>query len=546
MLTESFIAATLTANKAAAHTSAALKDVGIFLHELQPQSTFRHGYKKSSSQPGCVAVSDSHIFAAQADKAVVNVYSRDRGIQEATVPFPERVHSLAFARRAATLILGTEEGKLMLWEVATGRLTTTTSAHLQPVSSLCITPNDEYIISASADTSVYVWSLTQLLSFAQQGRDFGTEETSKAPVQTFSGHRTAITAAACGHAESTTNFVLTASEDGTCYLWHVETCQILRTLLLPTPLTSVTLDPADRVIYFGCKDGQIFSWDMFRHAHAETKAISKVDLKDIAPVQLTARDAWAAPTKDVGAANCLTLSYDGTSLLSGHFNGAIIQWDVAKHRVLNEIANLGQPVTNIEMLKPTGFPTQETAGYKVINVVKPNLELTSSTDNGTCCVPAKYNLNVMISTQRPAPSMGDIDHAITGRGIPSALLDGALRALVSETGIPTNQPSAPAPAPAPESDSTASNFKVQSLEEEVAKLKQQIAAIGKVEEKRKEKRLKRMIKRDNIDAKMREAYFEAVKKGKDGEAAMKKWQKQKEALDAESDEEYLDDKMDLT
>ncbi|KAL2430366.1 hypothetical protein ABEF94_005248 [Exophiala dermatitidis] len=543
MLTESFIAATLTANKAAAHTSAALKDVGIFLHEFQPQSTFRHGYKKSSSQPGCVAVSDSHIFAAQTDKAVVNVYSRDRGNQEATVPFPERIHSLAFARGAATLILGTEGGKLILWEVAAGRLTTTTAAHLQPVSSLCITPNHEYIISTSADTSVHVWSLTQLLSFAPQGGNLGVEETAKAPVQTFSGHRTPITAAACGHSDSTTNFVLTASEDGTCYLWHVETCQILRTLLLPTPVSSVILDPADRVIYFGCKDGQIFSWDMLRHAHAGGRAISKADLKNMAPIQLTAKNGWAAPTKDVGTANCLALSYDGTSLLSGHSNGAIIRWDVAKHRVLNEIANLGQPVTNIEMLKPTGFPVQETAGYRVINVVKPNLELTSSTDNGTCCVPAKYNLNVMISTQRPAPSRDDIEHAITGRGIPSALLDGALRALVSGTGNPTSQPSAPAPAP--ESD-TASKFKVQSLEEEVAKLKQQIAAIGKVEEKRKEKRLKRMIKRDNIDAKMREAYFEAVKKGKDGEAAMKKWQKQKEALDAESDEDYLDDKMDLT
>jgi len=51
MLTEEFVAATLAVNKQSAHTSAALRDVGIFLHEFQPQSTLRHGFKKSSIQP---------------------------------------------------------------------------------------------------------------------------------------------------------------------------------------------------------------------------------------------------------------------------------------------------------------------------------------------------------------------------------------------------------------------------------------------------------------------------------------------------------------
>jgi len=38
MLTESFIAAVLAANKPAQHLATSLKDVGIFLHELQPSA----------------------------------------------------------------------------------------------------------------------------------------------------------------------------------------------------------------------------------------------------------------------------------------------------------------------------------------------------------------------------------------------------------------------------------------------------------------------------------------------------------------------------
>ncbi|EXJ81948.1 hypothetical protein A1O1_08015 [Capronia coronata CBS 617.96] len=534
MLTESFLAATLTANKVPAHMSAALKDVGIFLHEVQPQNTFRQGYKKSSTRPGCVAFSDSHVFAAQADKAVVNVYSRDRGNQEATVPFPERIHSLVFARAASILVLGTEGGKLILWEVSTGRVTTSTAAHLQPVSSLCITSNDEFIISASADTSVHVWSLARLVSFMQPGGSYRAEDTSKSPIRTFSGHRTAVTAAACGHSDITTNFAVTCSEDGTCYIWDMETGQILRTLLLPTVAMCIAVDPADRVVYFGCKDGQIHAWDIFRQSGKSS--ISNPESAGTAPIQILTKDAWAAPAKDIGAANCLTLSYDGTSLLSGHSNGVVIRWDVAKHRILNEVANLVQPVTNIEMLKPTGFANQKRPEYTILNVVKPNLEFTSSSSEiGTCGVSAKYHLNIMINDRLSTSKDDDIEAAITGPGIPGSLLNEALRELVS--GSVSGHSS---------SVDDAQKFKVESLEEEVSKLKQQIAVFRDVEGKRKEKRLKRMMKRENIDAKMREAYFEAVKKGKDGDAAMKKWQQQKATLDAESDQDYLADKMDLT
>lgn len=59
------------------------------------------------------------MFAAQSEKAIVHVYSREKGNQEATVPFPERIRSLAVAggKNGDILVLGTEGGRLILWEV---------------------------------------------------------------------------------------------------------------------------------------------------------------------------------------------------------------------------------------------------------------------------------------------------------------------------------------------------------------------------------------------------------------------------------------------
>lgn len=116
MLTEHFLAAIGTTTRKP-DTSSATKDAGIFLHEHQPLLAQRHAFKKSASPPNCVAVSQSHIFASQIDKAVVHVYSREKGNQEATVPFPERITSLALALDETVLVLGTEGGRILLWEV---------------------------------------------------------------------------------------------------------------------------------------------------------------------------------------------------------------------------------------------------------------------------------------------------------------------------------------------------------------------------------------------------------------------------------------------
>lgn len=118
MLTESFVASILSPEKSLAN--AATKDAGIFLHDLQPLPSLKSTFRKSSTKPNCLAVTTTHIFAAQADKAVVHVYNVDRRNQEAVVPFPERISSVALIgepNEVGILALGTEGGKLILWEV---------------------------------------------------------------------------------------------------------------------------------------------------------------------------------------------------------------------------------------------------------------------------------------------------------------------------------------------------------------------------------------------------------------------------------------------
>ena len=118
MLTESFVASVLISDKTP-NTSLA-KDAGIYLHDYLPLSSPKSSFKKSSTPPNGLAVSASHIFAAQAEKAVIHVYDREKRNQEAIVPFPEKITSIALAGPydgAGILAMGTEGGVVFLWEV---------------------------------------------------------------------------------------------------------------------------------------------------------------------------------------------------------------------------------------------------------------------------------------------------------------------------------------------------------------------------------------------------------------------------------------------
>ena len=118
MLVESYVASIASPEKAVANS--AHKDAGIFVLQLQPVVGLTTTFKKSSTRPNCLAINSTHIFAAQTGKAVVHVYNRAKGNQEALIPFADRLSSIDLigsSCESGVLALGTENGRVILWEV---------------------------------------------------------------------------------------------------------------------------------------------------------------------------------------------------------------------------------------------------------------------------------------------------------------------------------------------------------------------------------------------------------------------------------------------
>lgn len=114
MLTESYFAS--ISGPPLANNTAIVRDAGVYEHTLHPNHATTAVLKKSSVPRNALAASATHVFAAQDDKSTVHVYTRPKGSQEAIVTFSERIRSVAL--QDDVLFLGTQEGRLIAWEVS--------------------------------------------------------------------------------------------------------------------------------------------------------------------------------------------------------------------------------------------------------------------------------------------------------------------------------------------------------------------------------------------------------------------------------------------
>jgi pre-rRNA-processing protein IPI3 len=168
-----------------------------------------------------------------------------------------------------------------------------------------------------------------------------------------------------GSSDSSLNICVSTSRDNTVIVWNYHTGHLLRTFLLPSTPLCLALDPCDRGAYIGFEDGSLQLIE-FIQPNSSINDLYDTRLQST-PVQVT-NPPWVA-SSDVGAAHSLGLSYDGTSLISGHETGKILHWNTSRGGVSAEIADLNAPVTNLVMLSP--FPA--TRLTKASTVVKPKL-----------------------------------------------------------------------------------------------------------------------------------------------------------------------------
>ncbi|RPA94730.1 WD40 repeat-like protein [Choiromyces venosus 120613-1] len=368
MLNEQVVISTFRPIPDASSVATAEPTIAFYdLHTFSQTAVF----KRSTTAKNCLAITDSHLFAAQSDKAVVNIYSREKGNLEATVPFKEKFTVLE-AGSKEIVAGGTEDGRLVLWETATGRYISTQQAHLQKVTSIVFDCSSNFVITGSADSNVYVWSIPALLDIRTGGRS---------PLHILDRHTREITALITGRAAAggPSDILLTASRDQSVVAWDFHTGTHLRTYIFSSIPTCLAIDPVDRVFYAGLEDGGIQSVDFFNPTDGVEDTTSNQlfagEFRDM-PITLPEKRWFASGIG--GVITTLGVVFEGNYVVSGNENGDVCVWDVATGHMFRSLVKFKASIASLKVLPPTGFTPLHSEiseqKHQQTNILKPRYD----------------------------------------------------------------------------------------------------------------------------------------------------------------------------
>lgn len=231
-------------------------------------------------------------------------------------------------------------------------------------------------------------------------------------------------------------------------MWDYHNGHALRTYLLPEAPTAVTLDPADRAFYVAYADGSLQTVDFYDDVQ---QTVATDVLRDPSsahrPVQPSPKTRFSADSQKLGGALSLSLSWDGTTLVSGHASGKVAAWDVAKSNFLTTITNLPGPVSNLQFLQPTGFPKASERNFKIHTVIKPKQE-GGAAGSGNGLIPPGYTLNMQLTgrlhtgrvsaAEKTVTTKTSLEEALTHPTFPTSMLEESLAELATWGAPSTN------------------------------------------------------------------------------------------------------------
>ncbi|CAB4253889.1 similar to Saccharomyces cerevisiae YNL182C IPI3 Essential component of the Rix1 complex (Rix1p, Ipi1p, Ipi3p) that is required for processing of ITS2 sequences from 35S pre-rRNA [Maudiozyma barnettii] len=383
----------------------------IFTTNSTGSITNVHSYEQANlrqctvaSKNSAVRVGEKYLFVAQAQKALIHVYSaaynNQRESVEQRLPLPEKVNCLEVVENNASIYSGTksngslhnlpqlnlpylllastESGKLYIWELNSGiLLNVKLAAHYQAITKIKSIMNGKYIITSGKDSRVIIWQTNDLVS-----------QDEPKPVAILHDHTLPVTDFEVSSVHGDNLFtsgvkLYTVSKDSTlrCYDLSTlvnqgnnkrgtrqrrsdDTAQLLATFTLPYPIDCIALDPAERAVYLGTQVG-CYSLPLFYKLNGnkilnllqpssgnQGKIYSLIEEPTDISTKIN-KDALFAKNQLIcnkfleDSIVCLKVSMDGSILLLGDKHGRVHVTEIFSKQVLKTLQSLTTSQTMI-------------------------------------------------------------------------------------------------------------------------------------------------------------------------------------------------------
>ncbi|XP_036067621.1 WD repeat-containing protein 18 isoform X2 [Oryzias melastigma] len=291
------------------------------LHSGSSLLSYRGG---NSAARSLTVLRGEFLLSAQLAKNYINVWEIQRKDQlQQKIVCPGMVTCLTASPDGVFLAAGVGEA-LHLWEVSTGKLLCVLSRHYQDITCLKFTDDGSHFISGGKDNLALVWNLWGVIQLdASQAPE---------PRHVLSRHSLPITDLHCGCMGAQAR-VATASLDQTVKVWELSSGELLLSVLFDVEIMSVTCDPCEYFLFCGGSDGNIFQVSLCSQGLVRERSFQS-------------DSEGSQVLKGHGnMVTCLSVSMDGTLLLSGSHDETVRVWDIQSKQSIRCLAHKG-PVTN--------------------------------------------------------------------------------------------------------------------------------------------------------------------------------------------------------
>ncbi|KZP01727.1 WD40 repeat-like protein [Calocera viscosa TUFC12733] len=338
---------------------------GIYMHDLQT-GTVLASFKQTAAGPHCTAVVPSAegqggvLLAAQPDKALMNAYSFQKDQVMQRIALPEKLSCLVIDRQGRFCAGGTSQGRLYIWEVASGILFASFEAHYRAVTVARFSDDGLALATASEDSGVAIWLISSLLDEENQNR---------LPAAWWmpTDHTLAVTDLQFGMGAFPSCRLFSVSLDMTCKVWDPSTKSLLTTFVFPAPLSLLAVERTERTLFVASAEGEIFQMNMFRQkrgAFAGTmQAVGGGGGSEA--VRLGEEGEEKRHIKTEQPLKSLAISLTSSLLLAGTSDGQILLYDLASHQLLRSIgAHKGYSINALlTLLRPADLVGHSQLGF---------------------------------------------------------------------------------------------------------------------------------------------------------------------------------------
>ncbi|CAB3225480.1 unnamed protein product [Arctia plantaginis] len=277
-------------------------------------------------------IGNDYLAAVEKTKPVLHVWPLNsyQTIQGIRFILPGKATALSVSRDGAYLIAGIDE-KIYLWQIASGNLLTIINRHYQKVILLKFTPDGRYFVSAADDGMVMVWSLATVTAHSEVDLVTQSSAGHHDPVYIFSDHSLPVTGL-CISKTGIHGRLITVSSDRSCKVYDLSSGEMLLNLVFGLPLSAVTMDVLELNVFVGTTEGQIYQLSLTNPPRNRDLLVNTEDKQNI----------FKSHTKTV---NCLSVSLDGETLMSGSNDEQVILWHIPSKQPVRIIRHKG-PVLN--------------------------------------------------------------------------------------------------------------------------------------------------------------------------------------------------------